>query len=332
MSAGDAKITIKAHLWRVWSAGCSRRVSVHDVDFSRTVDEYFSRLVELERTERRSGFPRRSQNLQQLPWWRILLHCVSCTALEHTHTHARTHTHASPHTHAPHTHTHHTHTHTRTHAPHTHTAVLRTHLTHTHTQPCYAHISHTHTQSWITDTSYTHTAALLTHTHTHRVGLLTHHTHTQQRYSLTHSHTHTHTSRENPPFPTSVIHTVGSADALARKIPWGISRLLVFQACRKSPSVLNTSTLGTLSPLCQAQTRTHTHTHTRTHTNAHTHKRAHTQTRTHRNTRISSDDEAWRLIVSDSLIEAHFRQKIIFKTNYDYILQFRFFFLLKLWV
>ncbi|KAF3854116.1 hypothetical protein F7725_014804 [Dissostichus mawsoni] len=55
------------------------------------------------------------------------------------------------------------------------------------------------------------------------------------------------------PFPTSVIHTVGLAEAAsARNIPWGISRVVVFQDMRNSPSVENTSTLGTSAPEGQA--------------------------------------------------------------------------------
>lgn len=61
-------------------------VSVHDVHFSRTVDENLSRLVKLDGTERGSGFPRRSQHLKQLPWRGILFHSVSVRPWEHEQT------------------------------------------------------------------------------------------------------------------------------------------------------------------------------------------------------------------------------------------------------
>ncbi len=163
------KITMKPHLWRVWSAGCSCR-------HLRPLCRFLQNCGRIFQPAGRTGADWEKIRLsQEIP------EPAAASLMENT---------AS--------------------------LCVRTALKHTHTR--------THTHSRVT--------------HTHSRG-----THT--------SHTHTHLSRENPPFPTSVIHTVGSADALARKIPWGISRLLVFQACRKSPSVLNTSTLGTLSPLCQ---------------------------------------------------------------------------------
>lgn len=63
------------------------------------------------------------------------------------------------------------------------------------------------------------------------------------------------------PFPTSVIHTVGFDEAAsAKNIPWGISNVVVFQDIRKSPSVVNTSTLGTLSPGSKAKVNTEVNT------------------------------------------------------------------------